>query len=1085
MSQTNKNVEPDLSPSHIVGIGASAGGLEAIEQFIKNMTDPSGLAFVIVQHLSPEYKSLMVELLSKYTAMPVLRIEDGMMTEKDSVYLIPPRKNLKLFHGRLLLIDQERSEGQINLPIDIFFRSLAEDQGEKAIGIVLSGTGSDGTRGIRAIKENGGMAMAQSEESAKFDSMPKNAIDTGLIDFVLPPDAMPRQLLSFVKHPYAKIFSEKTVNTEGNNGLARIFSLLRESHKVDFTHYKPSTVIRRIERRITINQCRGLNDYIALLETRQAETSALFQELLIGVTGFFRDQSVFDALRDKIIPDLFTLAENNELRIWVAGCSTGEEAYSIAMLCAEHKDLVKSPIRIKIFATDVDSLAIEKAGTGVFPGSVSADISPDFLSRFFVRVDENYRVAREIREMVVFAQHNLIKDPPFTNINMVTCRNLLIYLQPILQKKVLELFNFSLNPKGILLLGNSESIGDMEDSFTPLDNKNKFFQSRGKQRLLGFSATPPNKNWSPSTLRFHQENESLLRLSEERFFNRFIQLLSEQAILPLTIIVNEKMEVTHIFGDSGEFLRFTSGKINLDIAKVVIKELSIPVSTGLNKALKSRQAVSLTNIRIFSMGNSKIVNVRIFPMQGRGVQENTLAVLINEVLEKKPDISIDSGITYNVGLETEQRISDLEQELQFSRENLQATVEELETSNEELQATNEELLASNEELQSTNEELQSVNEELYTVNAEFQSKITELTILNTDMDNLFNSTQIAALFLDENLEIRRFTPRFKELFPIMEGDIGRPINHLSMQLGERIHLKEIINKVVATGNIVECEFEAGSQGWNLLRATPYQISDSINAGVVLTVINIDQLKQTQQELLNKTRKKIHLLAKVVKDSRDAIIQFTGTGAILSWNRGAERMYGWNEEEAETLTMPKLFPNNSGSAFDIMIRHVVSQDRDKPLSLPRLTKSGEILLVTCDFTVLTGPGENSDELIIASREHDDNHYANQLRYECVRCTSNIVDTMEHSREAVVLLTPENKIIAWNTASEKLLGWSHDQAATLSIEDLLPDLAASDAGSVARFNRVRNHNGAVIEAAVTVLPLGPEHGAPYNLLMIQAQ
>ncbi len=491
----------DNKPSYIIGIGASAGGLEAIELFIKNLKSNSGVAFIIVQHLSPDYKSLMAELLSKYTEMPIYRIEDGMELKKDSIYLISPRKNIKIFHGKLISVDQNRDKGRINLPIDIFFTSLALDLGEKAIGIVLSGTGSDGTRGIRAIKGNGGMTMAQEPESAKFGSMPQNAISTGLIDFVLPPEVMPQQLFSFVEHPFARHDLNKTFIPESDNGLAKIFAMLREKHKVDFTHYKPSTIIRRIERRITINQCHSLSDYNSLLENNPHEIAVLFQELLIGVTSFFRDEQVFLFTQNEIIPQVFQRAQQNsssnpEIRIWCAGCSTGEEPYTLAMLCSDYIATHKLKTRFKIFATDVDKVAVEKASMGIYPSSIVADIPSEFLSRFFVTKDDFFQATRELRESVVFAQHDLAKDPPFTNIDLLSCRNLLIYFQPSLQKKVLEFFNFALKSQGTLLLGSSETLGEMESYFDPINAKLKAFSSKGRAVLPGISRQVTPRSWS-------------------------------------------------------------------------------------------------------------------------------------------------------------------------------------------------------------------------------------------------------------------------------------------------------------------------------------------------------------------------------------------------------------------------------------------------------------------------------------------------------------------------------------------------------------------------------------------------------------
>ncbi|MDQ6955167.1 MAG: chemotaxis protein CheB, partial [Mariprofundaceae bacterium] len=478
----NLTEKKDASPTYYVGIGASAGGLEAIEDFFKHAPEDSGMAFVVVQHLSPVHKSMMVELLSRHTEMPVLRAEHNMKVEPNHVYLIPPNHNLKIFHGSLLLDKQEHDRG-LNLPIDIFFKSLAEDQEDKAIAIVLSGTGSDGTRGIRTIKEKLGMVMIQDIESAQFDGMPKNAIATSVADFILPPKEMPKQLMAFAKHPYASRSELSGSIMSDEDGLTRIFYQLREKHGIDFTFYKQSTLLRRVERRLLVNQMESLDDYVRFLESNTAEVLTLYRELLIGVSNFFRDRKAFDLIENTYLPELVRKRKGGELRIWVAGCSTGEEAYSLAILCCECIHNLGVDVDVKIFATDVNRDAVMTASHGAFPESIAGDVPAHLLGKYFFHQDDSFRVTRTIREMVVFAQQNLIKDPPFTNMDLVTCRNLLIYLQPVLQRKAMELFNFSLRPEGIMFLGASETIGEMESYFEPLHNKWKIFRSRGKKNI--------------------------------------------------------------------------------------------------------------------------------------------------------------------------------------------------------------------------------------------------------------------------------------------------------------------------------------------------------------------------------------------------------------------------------------------------------------------------------------------------------------------------------------------------------------------------------------------------------------------------
>jgi two-component system CheB/CheR fusion protein len=848
------------SPICYVGIGASAGGLEALESFFSQMAPDSGMAFVVIQHLSPDYKSLMVELLSKRTAMPVRRAEEGMRVEANSVYLIPPKKILSIFHGKLLLSESDHIRG-LNLPIDVFLRSLADDQAEKAIGIILSGTGSDGVRGIRAIKEAGGIVMVQSEESARFDGMPRAAISTGLADFVLPPDEMPQRLLSFARQPYPPKPEQPRPLLSDEDGLTRIFALLRERTRVDFTHYKPTTVVRRIERRMTMNQIHDLRDYVKFMESYAGEVIALYRELLIGVTNFFRDREVFEELETNQLPRLFERVESREVRFWVAGCSTGEEAYTLAMLSREILEHLDKRIDVKIFATDLDRDAILRASGGVYPESIVADLPPGYLTKYFHRrEDHHYQVDRSLREMVVFAQHNLIKDPPFTKIELVSCRNLLIYLQPILQRKALELMNFSLNPGGFLLLGSSETTGELADLFETVHQKYKLYRSRGKRHPTGnsleFSTLPdlrsrqprPRLPGSPFTPRGYQE---------DRLFDRLLQALASDYV-PLAVVVNEQMEALHFLGDPDGYFRLQSGKILNDITKIAVPDLAIPLATGLQRAFKTGEELNYAGIRVKWRDETRTVHIRIRPLPGKKGQEPLALVFVSQVAARPAESAAVAGTqVYDPNQEAEQRIQDLEQELQFSRENLQATIEELETSNEELQATNEELLASNEELQSTNEELQSVNEELqsvneelHTVNAEHQSKIIELIELNNDLDNLITCTRIATLFLDENKVIRRFTPEIKRVFKILDSDVGRPVSHLLHTLVD-VDPYDLIEAVAGGAPELEREVRAQDGAWFLMRILPYHVGVESVSGVVVTFTDIGLFKSAREALTDR------------------------------------------------------------------------------------------------------------------------------------------------------------------------------------------------------------------------------------------
>jgi two-component system CheB/CheR fusion protein len=831
---------------YIVGIGASAGGLEALEDFFKNTPKDTNMAFVVIQHLSPDYKSLMLELLSRHTDLQIYRVEDGMEIKPNSIYLIPPKKNMTVFHNKLFLV-QKQNDHILNLPIDIFFKSLAEDQGEKAIGIILSGTGSDGTRGIKAIKEVGGMVIAQEEKTAKFDGMPKSAIMTGLVDYILSPDLMPEQLVKYVQHPFLKdeIAKDGIRNIEKDK-MTKIFALLRNYSGVDFTFYKPTTIYRRIERRVGVKQLNNFSEYLELLYSDPQEIKILYKDLLIGVTRFFRDQEVFEEIENKVIPEIFDHnKEEKSIRVWITACSTGEEAYSTAILFREYMEKMKIKYDIKVFATDIDKDAIEKASVGMYPESIVADVSNERLKKYFTKEGNFYYVNREIREMMIFASHNILKDPPFYRMDFISCRNMLIYFQNILQKKVLSLLHFSLNKNGFLVLGSSETTGEMSEYFIPFDNKLKLYKTNSNLKSdlssnIKLNEIMNNNNKTKSKL----INTNFDSIDSNKTLDEIYQRLVNNYMNP-TIVLNENNEVILICGGANKYLKFSSGVVSYNISKLIHEDLSTPVITAIHKVQKEKNSLVYSNIKANFGEKIEIVNVFVGYEKLEKNKNNYIIIKIENVEEKSNRFIIEEK--QNLDTLTRQRIKDLEQDLQHTKENLQATIEELETSNEELQATNEELLSSNEELQSTNEELQSVNEELITVNTEYQSKIQELQDLNNDMENLLKSTEIGTIFLDNDLCIRKFTPKIKKIINLIDTDIGRPIIHISNNIiGGNIiaDAKEVLEK----GAPIEKEVK-NSDGKNLLkRIMPYKNHNNKIKGVVITFIDITELKKANAEI---------------------------------------------------------------------------------------------------------------------------------------------------------------------------------------------------------------------------------------------
>ena len=1028
-------VSAATAPDLYVAIGASAGGLEAIESFFTDMATDSGLAFIVIQHLSPDYKSLMVEILSKKTAMTVNRAEDGMLVQPNNVYLIPPKKNLTIFHGKLFLTDQAHVKGTINLPIDVFLRSLAEDKGEKAVAVILSGSGSDGMRGVRMVKEYGGMIMIQREDTAKFDSMPRAAISTGLADFILSPEEMPGRLLSYAKHPYvSKIEHEEAVFSD-DDVMTRIFAILRDKFKVDFTYYKPNTVNRRIERRMSINRMDEIRDYLSYLQSYPGESVTLFRELLIGVTRFFRDQEVFSTLREKWLPEILAKNERQELRFWTAGCSTGEEAYTLAILVKECMLQAGIARDVKIFATDIDRDAILSAANGSYPESIAADVPPELLNKYFHRNNDVFQIARNIREMVVFAQHNLIRDPPFTKIDLISCRNLMIYLQPVLQRRVLECFNFSLNVEGLLLLGTSETIGDMGDYLHVLDQKNRIFRTKGRilrpEHDLSHVANISPLGYGRRTDRREQ------RGSEDQVLERFLEVLKDD--LPLCVITNEQMEILHIFGETEGILKLPSGKLTTDISKMVPKELAIPLSTGIQKVCRKNDPLHFTNIRLRHGEGYKVVNLGIKPLPRKKGQELLLAVFLTEI-KNAPTDPVHAGQTYDLSHEAEQRISDLEQELQFTRENLQATVEELETANEELQATNEELLASNEELQSTNEELQSTNEELYSVNSEYHSKIMELSELHNDVDNLLSASQIGQLLLDENMDIRRFSPKIKEFFKLLDTDIGRPLTHITHFLGESDPVR-IIEDVQKHGNMVEQELQTQDGRWYLMRVIPYAVGPKVFSGTLLSFVDITNIRQAEDALRISEEKHRRLFETLSQ----GVIYHDKDGTIISANPAAERILGLTQDQIMGKTSmdarwkmiledgsdvsgadhPAMIALRTGQEVGPVVRGVFHPDKDAHIWL-RITA-----------TPLFHPEESSAFQVYATFEDITEKRKAEQNYQTL-FTEMHTGFSVHEIISDSLGNPvDYRFLSVNPAFEKLTGLKADDIVSRTVLEVLPD------------------------------------------------
>ena len=830
----------------IVGIGASAGGLEALEQFFGHTPKNSGLAFVVIQHLDPDHVGIMPELLQRITQMKVVQATDQLKVKPNCVYVIPPNKSMSLLNGALHLFDPVETRG-LRLPIDIFFRSMADDMQDKSIGIILSGMGSDGSLGAKAIKEKSGIILVQEPESAKFDGMPRSAIAAVHSDIVATAEKLPAKLINLINSP-AMSMPDAEIEIRNKSNIDKIIILLREMSGHDFSAYKKNTLFRRIERRKSIHQIDKIQSYVRFLQENPAEIEILFKELLIGVTSFFRDPAVWDELKETVLTSLLNeLPHGHVLRAWVPACSTGEEAYSLAIIFKEvlEKENLHKNLTLQIFATDLDHDAIEKARKGFFPSNIVADVSPERIRKFFVKEADGYRVNNTIREMVVFAPQNVIKDPPFTKIDILTCRNMLIYMETELQRKLLALFNYSLNIGGIMVLGSAETLGQHHDSFQEIKPKLKIFKCL--QTVI-----------SPDLIDFPSSFYRSKMVSPEKTFTKAvenIQNLTDHFIIqnyaPASVLVNVNGDILYITGRTGKYIEPAAGKANWNIHAMAREGLRHVLPTAFRKAVQNTDAVKINNLKIGNNSELQTVNLTIQQIENPEALRGMVIILFADVQANLEPASIATKKTTRISTSREK---ELETELQSTREEMQSTREEMQTSQEELKSINEELQSTNEELQSTNEELttskeemQSLNEELQTVNIELQSKVNDHARSNDDMKNLLNSTEIATLFLDKELNIRRYTEQVTNIFKLRDADIGRPFTDLVTDL-QYPEIENHARKVLKDLAFHETAIDTQDKRWFNVRIMPYRTLDDRIDGLVMTFTDITLSKKLEIKL---------------------------------------------------------------------------------------------------------------------------------------------------------------------------------------------------------------------------------------------
>ena len=889
----------------VVGIGASAGGLEALESFFKNVPQDSGMAFIVVQHLDPTQKGILVELLQRSTRMPVVQAKDDLKVLPDHVYVIPPNKDLSLLHGSLFLFPPTAPRG-LRLPIDFLFRSLADDLQERSVGVILSGMGSDGMLGLRAIKGKAGGCFVQDPATAKFNGMPRSSIDSGLADVIASADELPGRIIAYLRYTPAIVKPELFLETKAKSALEKVVILLRAKTQHDFSHYKNNTVYRRIERRMGLHKIDKISTYVRFLQENPKEIDLLFKELLIGVTSFFRDPAAWEQLRETFIPTLLAeRPEGGDLRVWTTGCSTGEEAYSLAIVVKEALETLKPSAHysLQIFATDLDADAIAKARVGLYPANIVADVSSQRLSRFFVQEEQGYRVGKEIRDTVVFALHNVIKDPPFTKLDILLCRNLLIYFDQDLQKKLLPVFHYSLNPGGLLFLGSSETIGGYSDLFTQLDGKTRFYRSRPSfQRVerLDFSSSvlprPVGGGVVPA-----QHVTPNIQTQMEQF------LLQHYA--PAAVLANAEGDILYISGRTGKYLEPAAGKANLNIFAMARDGLRYELSNAFQKVVQQKKAVTLKSLAIERDNGSQLVDVIVQQFEFSGDTQGMIITVFVDIynVDKGPRCEAsgeEADVCDDVAV-LKRKVRDSVEELLKNRQEMQAAQEELRSANEELQSSNEELTTSKEEMQSMNEELETVNNEL-------QARNDELSRANNDMKNLLNSTDIATLFLDDDLNVRRFTNQIVSVINLIPTDVGRPITNITTSLNYAEMVADA-REVLRTLAFCEKPISTSDGRWFLVRIMPYRTLDNRIDGVVITFTDISRARNLEETLRGREQEMKMLFAKMPNAFVLFQSMFDNNGALVNCrfafvNEAFERIAGASNAALVGKTIQEGWPN---------------------------------------------------------------------------------------------------------------------------------------------------------------------------------